>query len=162
MLTIRPAHPNDATAILHAQREAILSKARRHYPQPTLDSWALGGAPDRVARLEKQIADSDFIVLVAEAGGEVIGYGVAVPSRQRLRALYVRPNAIGRVGSALLSELEKRAFETSEMITCDASLNAVGFYEANGYTEQGRMDHPLSSGGSVPCVRMMKVRQAER
>jgi L-amino acid N-acyltransferase YncA len=147
MLTIRPARTSDAIAMMDVHREAILSKAAGHYPQSTLDEWALGATPE-------------FIVLVAEAGGKVIGYGVAVPSHQELRALYVRPNAIGRVGKALLSELEKQAFRTTEVLTCDASLNAVGFYRANGYTEQGRTDHVLSSGGSVPCIRMEKVRPA--
>ena len=160
MLTIRPGRPNDAIAVMHVHREAILSKAAGHYRQSTLDAWALGATPDRVARAEKQIADPEFIVLVAEADGEVIGYGVAVPSQEQLRALYVKPNAIGRVGSALLSELEKRAFRASEVLTCDASLNAVVFYAANGYTEQGRTNHVLSSGGSVPCMRMKKVRPA--
>jgi L-amino acid N-acyltransferase YncA len=160
MLTIRPARTSDAIAMMDVHREAILSKAAGHYPQSTLDEWALGATPDRVARIERQIADPEFIVLVAEAGGKVIGYGVAVPSHQELRALYVRPNAIGRVGKALLSELEKQAFRTTEVLTCDASLNAVGFYRANGYTEQGRTDHVLSSGGSVPCIRMEKVRPA--
>jgi hypothetical protein len=160
MLTIRPARPSDATAMMHVHREAILSKAAGHYPQSTLDAWAVGATPDRVAGVGKQITDPEFIVLVAEAGDEVIGYGVAVPSHQQLRALYVKPNAIGRVGCALLSELEKHAFRAAEVLTCDASLNAAGFYGANGYTEQGRTDHVLSSGASVPCIRMKKVRPA--
>ena len=160
MLTIRPARPNDAFAMMTVHREAILSKAVSHYKQSTLDAWAVGATPDRLARVEQQIADPGFIVLVAEAGDEVIGYGVAVPSDEQLRALYVKPNAIGRVGNALLSELEKHAFRTSEVLTCDASLNAVGFYRANGYTEHGRIEHVLSSGVSVPCMRMKKVRPA--
>jgi len=162
MLTIRPARPGDAVAMLRVHREAILSKAADHYRQSTLDAWALGVTPDRVARAERQIADPGFIVLIAEAGDEAIGYGVAVPSHRQLRALYVKPNALGRVGTALLSELEKRAFRTAEALTCDASLNAVEFYAAHGYTEQGRMDHVLSSGASVACVRMIKVRPAAR
>jgi ribosomal protein S18 acetylase RimI-like enzyme len=158
MLTIRPARPNDAIVVLCVHREAILSKSADHYPRSELDAWALGATPDRLARLERQIADPEFIVLVAEAGDGIIGYGVAVPSLGQLRALYVKPNPIGRVGSALLGELEKRAFRTAEILTCDASLNSVGFYRANGYTEEARMDHVLSSGASVACMRMKKVR----
>jgi ribosomal protein S18 acetylase RimI-like enzyme len=150
----------DATAMLHLQREAIFSKAAGHYHESTLRAWALGATPERVARLEQQIADPGFTVLVAEARDAVIGYGVAVPSREQLRALYVKPNAIGRVGKALLGELEKRAFTVAEVLTCDASLNAVGFYKANGYTEEGRVEHVLSSGAGVPCIRMKKVRPA--
>lgn len=160
MLTIRPARPADAIAMMQVHREAILSKAAGHYRHSTLDAWAAGATPDRVARVERQITDPGFTVLVAEAGDEVVGYGTAVPSHGQLRALYVKPNAIGRVGKALLCELEEHAFRTAEALTCDASLNAVGFYRANGYTEQGRVDHVLSSGVSVPCIRMKKVRPA--
>jgi ribosomal protein S18 acetylase RimI-like enzyme len=146
--------------MMRVHREAILSKAAGHYRQSTLDAWALGPAPDRVARAAQQTADPGFIVLVAEAGDEIVGYGVAVPSREQLRALCVKPNAIGRVGSALLGEMEKRAFATAEVLTCDASLNAVAFYRANGYAEQGRVEHVVKSGASVACVRMKKVRPA--
>ena len=158
MLTIRPARPSDAAAMLQVHREAILSKAAGHYQQVTLDAWAVGVTADRVARFERQIVDPEFIVLVAEAGRELIGYGIAVPSHRQLRALYVKPNAIGRVGVTLLAEVETLAFEVAEELTCDASLNAVAFYRANGYTELGRMEHVLSSGASVPCMRMKKDR----
>ena len=160
MLTIRTARPDDAVAILRVHREAILLKAAGHYPESTLGAWALGVTPERVARLAQQIADPEFIVVVAEAGEEAIGYGVAVPVREQLRALYVKPNSIGRVGTVLLAELEKRAFLTAESLRCDASLNAVAFYGAHGYTEEGRADHVLGSGACVPCVRMKKVRPA--
>ncbi|HMD70259.1 MAG TPA: GNAT family N-acetyltransferase [Bryobacteraceae bacterium] len=147
--------------MLRVHREAILSKAAGHYPQTTLDAWALGVTPDRVARAERQIADPEFIVLVAEAGDELIGYGVAIRSQGQLRGLYVKPNTISRVGSALLSELEKLVFRTAEFLTCDASLNAVGFYRAHGYAELGRTDHVLMSGANVPCMRMKKDRPAK-
>lgn len=160
MLTIRTASLSDAIAMMHVHREAILGKAAGHYPQPTLDAWARGVTPERVARAESQIADPEFIVLIAEAGDEPIGYGVAVPSRGQLRALYVKPNTIGWVGSALLSELEELAFGIAEVLTCDASLNAVEFYRAHGYSEVGSIGHVLSSGASVPCIRMRKVRPA--
>ncbi len=160
-MTIRLACPNDAVGILHVHQEAILARAGDHYARSTLQAWARGATPDRIARLEKQIADPGFIVLIAETRDEVIGYGMAVPSRQQLRALYVKPNEIGRVGHSLLGELERLAFRTSEVLTCDASLNAVAFYKAHGYTEEGGADHVLSSGVSIPCVRMKKVRPAK-
>lgn len=70
----------------------------------------MGVTPDRVARSERQIADPGFLVLVAEAGDELIGYGIAVPSHEQLRALYVKPNAIGRTGVTLLAGVETLTF----------------------------------------------------
>ena len=146
--------------MLRVHQEAILEKAAGHYDHAAIDGWAVGVTPERVARFEQQIADTAFIVLVAEADGEVIGYGMAAPSQEELRSLYVKRNASGRVGTALLAVLEERAFRTCELMTCDASLNAVEFYKSNGYREESRIERVLSSGVSVPCVRMKKVRKA--
>jgi len=160
MLTIRPARPADAVAILEVHRVAILARCASHYPQTALDAWAIGPTPERIASQEQRIADPAIITLVAESDGEIIGFAIAAPAAQELRSLYVKPNPIGRVGSALLAELERRAFQTCDHLTCDASLNAVPFYTAHGYTEESRVEHTLSSGARIPCVRMSKSRSA--
>jgi len=157
-MTIRPARTDDAEAILYIHREAILAKAAGHYDQPTLAGWAIGPTPERIARQQQQIADPEFIVLVAEAAGEPLGFAIAVPSRRELRSLYVKPNPIGRVGSALLHELEMQAFRACDRLTCDASLNAADFYRAHGYREEACVEHVLSSGVRIPCLRMSKDR----
>lgn len=160
-LTIRAARVEDAAVMLALHREAILSRAASYYPRATLEAWGTGPTAERTARQERQIAEGDVVTLVAERDGELIGFGIAVPSEQRLRALYVKPNAIGRVGSRLLAALEERAFATAEFLACDASLNAVRFYEVHGYTAIGAVEHVLSSGVSVPCLRMRKARPTE-
>ncbi len=157
MLKIRTARSNDATAMMQVRREAVLSKALSHYQQPTLDAW-VAVAPDRVARFEQEIADREFLVLVAEAGSEIIGFAKAIPSKGELRAIYVKPNSIGLVGHALLSQLEKHAFKTAEALGCVAALNAVQFYTAHGYISQGPIDYVGSSGARVPCIQMKKLR----
>ena len=81
--TLRPARAGDAAAMMQVHRDAVLSKAADHYRQATLDAWGLGATADRVTRAGQQIADAEFIVLVADAAGDVIGYGVAVPSREK-------------------------------------------------------------------------------
>ena len=82
---------------------------------------------------------------------------MAAPSRNELRAVYVKPNSIGRIGRALLAEVEKRALNAgAEFLVCDASLSAEAFYRANGYTEEGRGQHRLRSGELMECVFMRK------
>ena len=157
MVKTRPAIPSDATAMLLVHREAVASKAGAHYAQATIRAWAAGATPDRVARVELQIADPDFVVLVAEAGDEVVGYAIATPSKNELRAVYVKPNSIGHVGRALLAEVERRAFNAgTEFLVCSASLNAEAFYKANGYTEEGRGQHRMRTGDLMDCVFMRK------
>lgn len=159
MLTIRPAGRDDAAEILRARRDAILSKAGTHYDQAAVAAWVGTDTADRLARIEREIADPAMIVLVAEAGDDLIGFAMAIPAQQELRALYARPNTVGRVGRALLAELEAQAFETAECLVCDASLNAQRFYAANGYVDEGRKDHVSIPGGVVSGVVQMRKRR---
>jgi GNAT superfamily N-acetyltransferase len=160
ILQIRPAVRGDAVEITRARREAILAKAGSHYDQVIVQEWAGAmDASDRVARIGKQIFDPNYLVLVAEAATEIIGFAMANLSKNELLALYVKPNSIGKVGRALLAALEKLAFEKAPFLVCDASLNAEGFYKANGYTEECRKDYIPSPGGVISrVVQMKKVR----
>ena len=156
-LEIRRAAPGDATAIVLVRREAILSKAKTHYDLAILNDWADAmGASERVARIERRISDPVSIVLVAEAGDEIIGFAMADLSKNELQALYAKSNQIGKVGQLLLAALEQLAFETVSFLGCDASLNAESFYKANGYTEECRKDHVSRPGGVVSRVVQMK------
>jgi hypothetical protein len=144
--------------MIQARRDAILAKAAGHYSPAILDAWAASVTPERIERTQNQMNERQSIMLVAEADGEVVGFGMAIPPRQELRALYVKPNPIGGVGRLLLRSIEDQAFQLCDALACDASLNAVAFYRVNGYAELGPVDHVLSSGVAVPCVRMKKLR----
>lgn len=144
--------------MLQVRREAILAKARTAYPQATVDAWADEATTDLAARYLQRIADPACIVLLAESAGEVIGFAIAAPPQGELSAIYVEPNSVGRVGHALLSQLEERAFQTADTLSCVAALNAVPFYAAHGYTDDGRVDYVDGRGDRVPCLRMKKIR----
>jgi GNAT superfamily N-acetyltransferase len=154
-LNIRAAVRNDATEILRVRREAVLARAASHYDPSILNDWATAIDAGRIA---KKISDSDYRVLVAEAGGEIIGLAMAMLSKCELQALYVKTNPIGKVGRTLLGAIENLAFETAPFLVCEASLNAEGFYKANGYAEECRKDHVSSSGIISPVVWMKKHR----
>jgi L-amino acid N-acyltransferase YncA len=83
MLKIRRAVRNDARDILLVRREAILSKAARHYDRATLNAWAAREPP--LARAEQEIIDPALIVLVAEAEDHIIGFVLASPTNNELR-----------------------------------------------------------------------------
>jgi Acetyltransferase (GNAT) domain len=157
MLKIRRAVRADATQIMLVRREAILAKATTHYDQAILNDWADAmDASDRVARIGKRISDPNCFVLVAESSDEIIGFAIAVASRNELGALYTKPNPIGHVGRALLAAVESLAFATAEFLICDASLNAEHFYKANGYRKERRKDHVSSSGDVISMVVQMR------
>lgn len=152
---IRLAVREDAPEILRVRQEAVLAKAASHYGPEILNDWA--HAVD-AARIARQISDPDYRVLVAEAGGDIIGFAMVVLSTRELKALYTRPNPIGRIGRTLLLAIENLAFQTVSHLVCEASLNAEGFYRANGYAEESRADRVSRRGVISRVVWMKKVR----
>jgi hypothetical protein len=158
MLNIRTAIKKDAAPIICAHRDAVFSKGAGHYSQTMLEAWALQMTADCVEQIEQDIADPDFIALVAEAEGNIIGFAMAAPERNELLAVYVKPNRVGFVGRRLLAEIEDKAFATAEFLMCDASLNGEAFYKVGGYKEKGRTEHAFRSGVTIPCIKMIKFR----
>lgn len=156
---IRAAVRSDATAILRVRQEAVLTKAASHYAPEILNDWAHAVDAGRIAG---QISDPDYRVLVAEAGGEIIGFAMVVLSTHELKGLYTRPNPIGGVGRALLLEIENLAFHAVPHLMCEASLNAEDFYRANGYAEESRVDRVSRRGIISRVVWMKKVRPDPR
>ena len=156
---IRIARRGDAAELVRLRREAILAKAASHYDPVTLNDWA--DAPD-AGRTAKRISDPDYRVLVAEAGGEIIGFAIAALSKRELQALYAKPNPIGKVGTALLVVIEDLAFQAVPFLVCDASLNAESFYKAHGYIVECRKDHVSSSGNMVSRVVQMRKQRPNK
>lgn len=155
-ITIRRARPEDAHDMLVVHRDAVFARASSHYSTATMEAWSPGATPARVGRITSEISDSEFIVLVAEADDEVIGFAEAIPSKQELRAVYVRPNSVGQVGRWLLAELEELASKVTDTLTCTASLNAEAFYRACGYSGEEHCDVVFRPGVTLACVQLQK------
>jgi hypothetical protein len=160
MLTIRPAVLPDAKAMMEVHRQAVFAKLAGHYPRAALEAWAPGATPDRVLQVEREIADPAFIVLVAKAAGDVIGFAVAVPAS-------CARSMSGSTGSAASAapcwlKLKPRLFALTDRLACDASPNAEAFYRANGYQAESRTRHVLLQGIAISCIRMSKQRPADR
>jgi hypothetical protein len=156
---IRIAGHHDASGMARLRREAILSKAVTHYDDALVNDWADAlDFHERVIQIERRIAEPGCLVLVAEATGEMLGFAIADLPACELQALYVKPSGFGGVGRALLAALEDRAFATIPFLVCDASLNAEGFYKANGYLEESRRDFFTQRGLVSRIVCMKKLR----
>ncbi len=98
------------------------------------------------------------MVWVAEVSGRAEGFSVLVPSENELRALYVT-GAIARrgIGTALFKILEEKAKELGlKKLKLSSSLNAVQFYEKNGFRSLNKSFHTLQTGGKIECVLMEK------
>lgn len=158
--SLRRGLPADARAILEAHRSAVRTTAAAHYSQAIIDEWApIHVAPERVKTFEQWIErGEELIVVAADSGETVIGFGSIVPSNSELRAVYVAAEH-GRkgVGRAILSQLETLAQEVGlSELRMDASMNAVAFYEASGFASLGRGEHSMPSGNRMSCMHMSK------
>jgi|SRR5882757_195405 len=158
--SLRRGLPGDARAILEVHRSAVRTSASAHYSQAVLDEWGpIHIVPERVKTFERWIERGEELIVVAvDPAEKVIGFGSIVPSNSELRAVYVAAEHGRRgIGRAILSQLETLARDVGLNELCmDASINAVPFYETNGFTSLGRAEHSLSSGGRMSCMRMSK------
>jgi ribosomal protein S18 acetylase RimI-like enzyme len=120
---LRPARPEDADAIAKVNGDAWRANYRGIFPEEVLERR--GREPDAGERRRRWIAKPDMTVLVAEGGGEVLGFVMAGPPREPVEGfdaevygLYVHPTRQGRgwgrrlleAGAAALAERGHRSF----------------------------------------------------
>jgi N-acetylglutamate synthase-like GNAT family acetyltransferase len=159
LVRIRPAVDADAAGVSRVHFEAVRRTAAPFYPPDVIDSWSQEPDERRREQFRRAIVGKDELFLVADRGGEVVGFGSIVPSSGELRAVYVHPD-VGRtgVGAAILRDLEQMATATGlSTLHMDASLNAETFYARHGYEVVERGTHRLSGGAQMACVKMRKA-----
>jgi predicted N-acetyltransferase YhbS len=130
-VSIRRCRPEEAEAVLHLWQEA----------------GATASVTDTVEDLRRASADSPAQVLVAEAGGRVVGTLIATFDgwRGNMYRLAVHPDWRRRgIGRALVAEGEKRlaaqgARRVSALVERDHPW-ALAFWGAAGYAVDPRLD----------------------
>lgn len=141
MVTIRRASPADVPAVARVHDSSLRNRGAEHYTEEQLAAMA---PPDRdLDALDAEILDRDGrYVAVAEDEDGVVGVGGVQLTDGRLLGIFVAPDHMGKgVGSALVDHIESRAREEGlSELTIFSALNAVGFYEANGFRRAGRTD----------------------
>ncbi|HYG70336.1 MAG TPA: GNAT family N-acetyltransferase [Anaeromyxobacteraceae bacterium] len=150
LVGIRRATPEDAEAIWSTHRTSVLGLTAPEYTQDQIAAW-LDLTPDD---FRASMARGELF-FVAESAGDVLGF--AAVRGDEARAVYVRPDAVRRgIGTRLLDAVEREVRAGGgTAVTCEATLNAVPFYLANGYVETGRSDRTVR-GVALPSVRMTK------
>jgi putative acetyltransferase len=153
-MNVREATPDDAAAVNSVHLDSVAGLGPAAYDEAQVAAWAQGADPS-----DYQLDDEDNHFVVAEADGEVRGFGelafdpgeyLEPPVDVEVKAVYVHPAVVRQgVGSALLAELERAARENGdEAVGLRASKNAVPLYEARGYDRVAERDHEF--GGEVP------------
>jgi putative acetyltransferase len=149
---IRSASPGDATALVAVYRAAVGALGGDHYTNDERAAWR--NAVTEEAMREGVIA-SETRSFVAEIDERVVGFSTL--HEREVRAVYVRPAVQGQgIGAILLGAVEETAATRDiQTLTVAASLNAVGFYERQGYEAVGKGAMDLG-GRSIRCVEMEK------
>jgi len=156
----RRAHPSDADDIALAHRDSIRSVGPAFYPPNVVDDWGNGLTGD--VYLKAMEGGEVFFVATGKVDGNTLVLGFAsdycIEGSTHGTSVYVRGFAARRgIGSRLLRLAEAHALANSATsIQIEASLAGVDFYRANGFTEVGRGETRLMSGGAIACVFMRK------
>lgn len=129
-ITLRPYQPGDGPLLAALFYETVHTVNARDYTPAQLQAWAPSPeAPDPEAW------DRSFQgrrALVAEAGGQIAGFGDLDPETGCLDRLYVHKDRQGQgVASALCAALEAAA--RTDRVYTYASLTARPFFLRRGY-----------------------------
>jgi GNAT superfamily N-acetyltransferase len=151
---IRAAVDADVEAVWHVHTASVRGLCAGWYSDHEIAVWT-----GRLAADLYRHAMERHVMVVAERGDAVVGFGELDPGRGEIVAVYVLPEATGRgIGSALLAYLEHTARRAGHrQLTLCASLNAEAFYARRGWRAGARDRHVLTPGVAVDCVRMARV-----
>jgi len=131
---IRDYRETDARAITRLFYETVRSVNRADYSEEQVEAWA-PVVPDARRWHERM---SGRRTLVAEAGGEVVGFS-ELERDGHLDMFYVRKDAGGRGVGRLLYEATERAARRWDLgvVFTEASVTARPFFERRGFRVLG-------------------------
>jgi GNAT superfamily N-acetyltransferase len=154
---VRRAEPADARAIAEVHVRTWQAAYRHAFPAEVLDGLSVD---ERATGWQKRVTE-DMALWVAEAGGRVVGFAAAGPSRTEggsaeLFAIYVLPEAWGAgAGPGLMAAAKEwfaqEGYATAMLWVLADNPRARRFYEREGW----RVD-----GERVDTVRGVEVEEA--
>ena len=154
MLITRRSQPEDWESIRSVHVASVTGIQTALYTAEEIRAWAVPKQPEDY---QESIRRKEFFV--AEDDGIIIGFAVLNQEKAEVEAVYVSPQAGRRgIGLELLRKLEERAAVLGlGVLTLNASLNAVPFYEKAGYVAQQQSKYRLTTGVVIACVPMVKL-----
>lgn len=152
--TIRAGRPSDLETILFVHVAAIIAYGPSAYSDRQVAAWA--AKPEGTARYRESIEDPATELVVADADGNVVGFGELDVSSGEIEAVFVDPERGGEgIGSSILEHFERRLREEGfALARLQAVRNAVGFYERHGYERVETVTSTTTNDVEVESVWM--------
>jgi len=150
---IRKAAPSDRDAVWNLFLSSVLTLLGTHYEQAEVLAFANSIEPESFGA-----SIQEAFSLVAEDDGKIVAFGQFDAAASEVISLYVAPGCTGRgIGREILGLIEEMAKESgSGWMQLASTLNAVGFFEKQGY-KQARMEAlHLPDGSTLPRIRMSR------
>ncbi|CAM2886950.1 GNAT family N-acetyltransferase [Janthinobacterium lividum] len=153
-ITLRPALPFDIDALWALRTVAVRVSCATHYAPEQIAAWTASPVPPAYAAM---LAAGGGIV--AMQGDIIAGYAMLDADKQEVDAVFVDPALAGLgIGKRLLAALEQLARGRGiARLHLSASLNAVPFYAAAGFTALREQAYAHPSGISLSSVAMEKA-----
>ena len=152
-MIIRSATVADAPVIKQIHTRAVLMLCCADYTLEQLETWISQSTLQKQQRRLKQ-----HRVFIAELVGKAVGFVRWNPATNELCSIFVDPDYV-RLGVATKLMAHAAEDAVAHGVTAfwlDASLTAVPFYKATGWTFVKPMMH-----GTLACVRMTKQLQLQ-
>jgi len=152
MIVIRKATNGDSESAWNLRNAAINEKCIGLYPPNVLKIWTAGN------KSEIFVSDVVRCFYVATVGNHVIGTAAIDIDKRQIDAVFVHPDHMGRgVGRRLMVHMESLARAKGlKDVVLDATLNAVPFYRACGFTGEGVKTYNSPRGIVIDCISMSK------
>ena len=148
-MIIRQFRDMDADVVADIIKKNLIEVNSKHYPQFVIDHMLEINTPSRLIEIAR-----NRLVLVAVELDEVIG--TANFSENYFGSVFVHPDHHGKhVGAKLMESLEDLAKKNgASEVRLHASINAIGFYEKQGYTK-GELTSDEKFGTSYEMIKKL-------
>ncbi|WP_426070314.1 GNAT family N-acetyltransferase [Janthinobacterium sp. DSP2-3-3] len=153
-ITLRPALPADIAALWALRTVAVRVSCATHYAPEQIAVWTASPVPPAYATMLS--AGGGIVAMQDQA---IAGYAMLDVIKHEVDAVFVDPARAGLgIGKHLLAALEQLARGRGiGRLHLSASLNAVPFYTAAGFTALREEAYAHPSGISLACVAMEKA-----
>jgi GNAT superfamily N-acetyltransferase len=157
-MLIRAAVATDVEGIMATHVAAIRQICSAAYEPAEISAWISGSTPQRYLQ---PIAENLFLVALLEQA--VVGFGELDVRTGEVLAIFVDPAHVGQgMGRRLLQTIETSAARHGvRRLHLQATLNAIGFYQAHGFVLDAMGSFRLRSGVSLACGAMHKDLERE-